>query len=132
MNISGINSANFLQYFQTKKDKTGEVLSPGDKTDKVEISNTARVFNKVDSFLNVSAEGRFDLAGLSKMNGAEREEFLSMLSTLLQKGIVGYEELEVDGKKEKHYIINQIGNERLKGAKPWDDRHHKFSHYDDK
>ena len=39
-----------------------------------------------------------------------------MLSILLKKGIVGYEVLEVDGKPEKHFIVNQIGNQRIYGA----------------
>lgn len=82
--------------------------------DSVEISNTSKVYDKIDKFLNL---GRPDRLDTSDMNNAEREEFLKMLADLLKKGIVGFEVLEVNGKPEKHYIVNQIGNERLKGAR---------------
>jgi len=129
MDITSINSASLLQNLPSGKNEKSDLKSFADEAN---FSNTAKVFSKIDSFMNLSSDGRFNLDGMSKMNKAEQEEFLSMLSTLLQKGIVGYEELEVDGKKEKHYIINQIGNERLYGAKPWDDRRHSFSRYDER
>jgi predicted ArsR family transcriptional regulator len=40
-----------------------------------------------------------------------------MLSSLIKKGVVGYEVLEVNGRPEKHYVVNQIGDERISGAK---------------
>jgi hypothetical protein len=40
-----------------------------------------------------------------------------MLAKLLKAGVVGYEVLEVNGKPEKHYIVNEIGDERIYGAK---------------
>ncbi|MBA4406629.1 hypothetical protein C0389_05085 [bacterium] len=82
--------------------------------DSIEISNTSKVYNRIDKFLNL---GRPDRLDVSDLNNAEREEFLKMLSDLIRKGIVGFEVLEVNGKPEKHYIVNQIGDERLKGAK---------------
>ncbi len=82
--------------------------------DSIEISNTSKVYERIDKFLNL---GRPDRLDISDMNNAEREEFLKMLTDLIRKGIVGFEVLEVNGKPEKHYIVNQIGDERLKGAK---------------
>lgn len=82
--------------------------------DSVEISNTSKVYDRIDKFLNL---GRPDRLEIGDMNSAERDEFLKMLADLLKKGIVGYEVLEVNGKPEKHYIVNQVGDERLKGAK---------------
>ena len=82
--------------------------------DSLEISNTSKIYDKIDKFLNL---GRPDRLDTSDMNNAEREEFLKMLADLLKKGIVGFEVLEVNGKPEKHFIVNQIGDERLKGAK---------------
>ncbi len=93
-------------------------IKPPDKNlsakDSIEISNTSKVYNRIDKFLNL---GRPDRLDVSDLNNAEREEFLKMLSDLIRKGIVGFEVLEVNGKPEKHYIVNQIGDERLKGAK---------------
>jgi hypothetical protein len=82
--------------------------------DKIEISNKAKAFAKLDSFLNLGKKDRLDT---SDLNEEEKKEFLKMLAKLLQEGIVGYEILEINGKPEKHYIVNQIGDERIKGAK---------------
>jgi hypothetical protein len=83
------------------------------KKDSLEISNTSKVFKKIDDFLNLGKPDRLSTEG---MNKEEKDEFLKMLSILLKKGIVGYEVLEVDGKPEKHFIVNQIGNQRIYGA----------------
>lgn len=82
--------------------------------DSIEISNTSKVYDRIDKFLNLGRPDRLDVSDLSN---AEREEFLKMLADLIRKGIVGFELLEVNGKPEKHYIVNQIGDERLKNAK---------------
>ena len=68
---------------------------------------------KIDDFLNLGKPDRLSTEGMTK---EEKDEFLKMLSILLKKGIVGYEVLEVDGKPEKHFIVNQIGNQRIYGA----------------
>lgn len=83
------------------------------KKDSLEISNTSKVFKKIDDFLNLGKPDRLSTDGMTK---EEKDEFLKMLSILLKKGIVGYEVLEVDGKPEKHFIVNQIGNQRIYGA----------------
>lgn len=88
------------------------------KGDSLEISPSMNAFKKLDDFLNLGKSDRLDTSDLSP---EEKKEFLKMLSKLLKLGIVGYEELEVDGKKEKHYIVNQIGDQRLKDAKLWDE-----------
>lgn len=93
----------------TITDKTSQ-----SKSDKIEISATGKAFKKIDDFLNLGKPDRLDT---SDLNPAEKEEFLKILAALLKKGIVGYEILEVNGKPEKHYIVNQIGDERIKGAK---------------
>lgn len=87
-------------------------------TDSVEISDTAKAFDKVNDFLNL---GRPDRLDTGDMTHGEKTEFLKMLSILLEKGIVGYEILEVDGKSEKHFIAAQIGDERLRNAKLYDE-----------
>ena len=82
--------------------------------DKIEISNTSKAFDKLNDFMNLGKPGRMDISDLSS---EEREEFLKMLSDLLKNGIIGYEVREVDGKPEKHFIVNQIGDKRLYGTK---------------
>jgi hypothetical protein len=92
--------------------------APGPK-DSIEISNTSKVYSNVEKFLNLGNPDRLDL---SKMNKGEKEEFIKMVASLAKKGIVGYEELEVNKQKEKHFIETEIGDERIKGAKLYKDR----------
>ena len=68
----------------------------------------------MDNFLNLGKPDRLDLGGL---NEEEKKEFLKMLAELIQIGVVGFEVIEVNGKPEKHYIVNQIGDQRIYGAK---------------
>lgn len=82
--------------------------------DTLEISNTAKVYDKIDKFLNL---GRPDRLNVNDLNRAEIDEFLKMLTNLIKKGIIGFKILEVNGKPEKHDIVNQIGDERIYGAK---------------
>ncbi|MFA7227574.1 MAG: hypothetical protein WC061_00950 [Melioribacteraceae bacterium] len=82
--------------------------------DSSNISNTAKVYDRLDKFLNLGRPDRMDVSDLSE---AEKKEFIKMLADLLKRGIVGYEILEVNGRPEKHFIVNQIGNERIYGAK---------------
>ncbi len=82
--------------------------------DVLEISDTSKTFAGLDRFLNLGKPGRVDMDSLTP---SDKEEFLGMLSELLKRGVVGYEVLEVNGRPEKHYIVNQIGDHRLRGAK---------------
>lgn len=112
MKVEKINSLPIT--FSEPHSKKDKKLAEVEKSDSIEISNTAKVFDNVDKFLNL---GNRDRLNLEKMNESEKQEFLKMTSDLLKRGIVGYEELEVNGKREKHFIENQIGDQRLKGAK---------------
>jgi len=99
---------------KSNKKETGSSVK-----DKIEISNTSKAFNKLNDFLNLGKKRSFDL---SDLNPKEKDEFLKMLSELLKAGVVGYEILEVNGKPEKHYIVNEIGDSRIKGAKLYNER----------
>jgi hypothetical protein len=99
-------SEDFSKIKKVKKEK--------EQKDSIEISNTSKAFAKIDQFLNL---GRPDRLDISDLNAGEKKEFLKMLASLLKEGVVGYEILEVNGKPEKHYIVNEIGDQRIKGAK---------------
>ncbi len=90
-----------------------------EKKDRIEISNTSKVFDKVNNFLNL---GKPDRLNTDDLTPEEKEEYVKMIATLIQKGIIGYEIREVNGKPEKHYIVNQIGNQRLYGTKLYRER----------
>lgn len=125
-NITSGSSSSLIQALKSEKNiKASVTLDFGDSA---EISNTAKAFKKIDSFLNLGEPRSFSLEDLSP---DEKEEFLTMLAKLLEKGIIGYEELEVDGKKEKHFIVTQIGDERLKGAKLYKDKINNYKRYED-
>jgi hypothetical protein len=104
--LSGLLSSDSLNAKKT-------VPGSGPK-DSIEISDTAKVYDRIDKFLNL---GRPDRLDVSDLNDSEKKEFLKMLSDLIKRGVVGYEVLEVNGRPEKHFIVNQIGDERLYGAK---------------
>ncbi len=110
-----INSSKSLSGFLFTGTNNGkETFRTENAKDTVELSNTSKVFARIDKFLNL---GRSDRLEIDDLNEEEQKEFLKVLADLIKRGIVGYEILEVNGKPEKHYIVNQIGNERLYGAK---------------
>lgn len=110
--ISKIGS--FTSFVWDKKPQEKILTGSETKSDSIEISNTAKVYDKVDKFLNLGDSDRLDIG---ELNEAERKEFLKMLSALIKKGIVGYEVLDVNGKPEKHFVDTKIGDKRIYGAK---------------
>lgn len=78
------------------------------------------VFNSVDDFLYLNGKDR--VSSFFNLSGDEKEKFLKIIGKLLQEGVIGYEKLEVDGIPEKHFIVNQIGDKRLYGAKLYDEK----------
>ncbi len=108
---SNVNSTNLFSKSTNKVDKTTTNTT---KSDSIDISASSRAFKKIDDFLNL---GKPDRLNTDDLNPEEEKEFLKMLSSLLKQGVIGYEILEVNGKPEKHFIVNQIGDERIKGAK---------------
>lgn len=110
------NDGKSLLIYDNENYKTGKsgFNKKEERKDKIEISNTSKAFDKLNDFMNLGKPGRMDISDLSP---EEREEFLKMLADILKQGIIGYEIREVDGKPEKHFIVNQIGDERLYGTK---------------
>jgi hypothetical protein len=111
--ITGFNPLNNFVDAKTKVENTTATSSATIK-DTAEISDTSKVFSQVDNFLNLGSQDRVDT---SKMSPADRKEFLKIVANLLHNGVVGYEVLDVKGQPEKHFIENEIGDQRIKGAK---------------
>lgn len=76
-------------------------------------SSFSKVFNRVDNFLDFGTTKNFDFSNFDK---EEMKSFLKVMSTLMKKGIVGYEYYEVNGKIEKHFLTTSLGNRRLYNA----------------
>ena len=82
-----------------------------------ELSAGGDVFKAVDDFFDLSRPGRFD--GVLKLDRAARNQFYKMVGSLLMNGYVGYETLIVNNKVERHDLVLQIGDDRLKQARPY-------------
>ncbi len=84
------------------------------RRDGYKLSNTSAVYRKLDEFLNLGSTKDLNMSDLSPQ---EREIFLKILSKLLKLGFVSYNLYEVNGKPEKHFVVNTIGDTRLYGKK---------------
>jgi len=78
------------------------------------VTSSSKAFRKLDEFLNLGDSSKVNIDDLTPK---ESEIFLKMLSSLLKHGVVGYNVYEVNGRPEKHYLVNTIGNSRLYGKK---------------
>ncbi|MBI2420397.1 MAG: hypothetical protein HYV28_21255 [Ignavibacteriales bacterium] len=121
--IQSINSTIQPFIFTKTEDKKVKINPEEDNSavdsamvDSAEISNTAKAFSKVEKFLDMNNPNRLNI---NDLNDAEKEEFLKMLVGAIKEGVVGYEVLEVNGLPEKHFLVNEIGDKRLNGAKPY-------------
>jgi hypothetical protein len=90
----------------------------------VELSASHDVFSAVDDFYNLGRSGRFD--AFHKLSPEEKEQFVKIVAELAKSGYVGYEELIVNNKVERHEIVSQIGDYRLRNARVYD--RSKFPH----
>lgn len=81
--------------------------------DSIDISDTSKVMDNVENFLNLGKS--FDVT-LNDMNEQERDSFVKTLTTLIQSGVMGYEYYEINGKRYKIFLVNQIGDNRLYNA----------------
>ena len=111
--VTGFNPLNSLIESKTKKEDA-PAKSTASFKDTADISDTSKVFSQVDHFMNLGSQDRFDVGSMSP---ADKKEFLKIVANLLHNGVVGYEVLKVNGQPEKHFIENEIGDERIKGAK---------------
>jgi len=78
------------------------------------VPNTSKAYRKLDEFLNL---GNSREVNTDDLTPEEKAIFLKMLSILLKHGVVGYNVYEVNGRQEKHYLVNTIGDSRLYGKK---------------
>lgn len=84
----------------------------------VDISVSQDVFAAVDSFFNLGKSGRVD--DVRKLSPEDKKQFEKIVGALASAGYAGYEELMVNNKLERHEILNQIGDRRLRHAKVYD------------
>ncbi|HIJ65679.1 MAG TPA: hypothetical protein HPP77_06970 [Candidatus Hydrogenedentes bacterium] len=72
-------------------------------------------YKAVDRMLDLSRGGRNPVAPLS-LTRDDLEVFLDLTAHLMQRGIVGYELLEVDEQPYTSYITTRMADPKLRGA----------------
>lgn len=117
--ISTVSNIGSFSFNPKSEVATSEALSIA-KTDLKDLQKNSfnKVFNIVDSFLDFGSTKNLDFSNFSK---EEMNSFLKVMSSLMKKGIVGYEYYEVNGKIEKHFMTTSLGDRRLYGAE-WKQR----------
>lgn len=98
-----------------KRDSGADATSDADL---VNISTSQDVFSAVDSFFNLGASNRFD--AFHKLSPNDKEQFVQIVADLAKSGYMGYEELVVNKKVERHDLENKIGDDRIRGARVYD------------
>ncbi len=73
-------------------------------------------YTAVEQALDLSKRGRNLIGTLGHLTDDDLHEFLSILARVLQRGIVGFEELDVDGRPYKSFITTRAADPRLRGA----------------
>lgn len=86
--------------------------------DLVNISTSQNVFSAVDSFFNLGASNRFE--AFHKLSPEDKEQFVQIVAELAKSGYMGYEELVVNKKVERHDLENKIADDRIRGARVYD------------
>ena len=84
----------------------------------VEFSVSRDMFTAVDDFFNLGKSGRFD--AFHALSPEDKEQFVKIVAELAKSGYVGYEELIVNKKVERHEVASQIGNRRVRHARVYD------------
>ena len=84
----------------------------------VELSVSRDVFSAVDDFFNLGKSGRFD--AFHALEPKNKEQFVKIVAELAKSGYVGYEELIVNKKVERHEVTTQIADRRSQLAKVYD------------
>jgi hypothetical protein len=91
-------------------------LAPADSVD---ISASSDVFGAVDSFFDLGKSNRFE--DFHKLSPADQEKFIQIVATLSKSGYAGYQELKVGGQIERHDVLDEVVDERVRGARVYDE-----------
>lgn len=84
----------------------------------VDFSVSHDVFSAVDDFFNLGKSGRFN--SFHSLSPEDKEQFVTIVAELAKSGYVGFEELLVNKKVERHEITSQISDQRLRLARVYD------------
>lgn len=96
---------------------SGRLQSPDGVT--VDSTFSRGLMDAVDNVFNLGERdtGKSE----KKLTPKEQEQVLKIVAALLQNGYVGYEWLKVGSRIEKHDVTMEMGDSRLRDAKPYRD-----------
>ena len=80
--------------------------------------NQVRVFDTAQDFFDLSDPGR--LNSWSNLDSEEKKGFVQMVAKLAQRGLVGYEILDVRDKPYKSFLTSQIADQEASNAHIYD------------
>ena len=82
----------------------------------VNLSMSGNVMDAVDNMFNL---GQHSGSGTNKLSREEQDQALKIAGELLKNGYIGYEWLRVGNKIERHDVVMEIGDDRLRNARPY-------------
>ena len=82
---------------------------------------SAKVLDAVDNLFDLSVEGRSLLSTADDFSGAELTEYLALTARLLEAGVVGFEDLKVDGRRYRSFVPFEISDPDGRRAKIYPD-----------
>lgn len=97
---------------------TDQEANSATEADLVDISSSQDVFSAVDSFFNTGKSNRFEQ--FHRLSAEDKEQFVQIVADLAKAGYMGYQELVVNRKVERHDLENKIGDQRIRGARVYD------------
>jgi hypothetical protein len=83
-----------------------------------DTANPIKAARAADDLFNLGSSLRPN--AWNRLSGFERDTFVSMAAELAQRGVIGFEILEVDGRPYKSFAVNQIGDSRTSHAPLYD------------
>ena len=81
--------------------------------------NAVPIFRAVEDVFDLGAETRNIDLSVSNLNEPEIAEYLSLTAKLLQAGVVGFEDLDVNGKPTRSFVPFEIAGGYTEDARPY-------------
>ena len=98
---------------------TQQAAQTAETREAARILPTGSIFDAVGVVLDLSSETRDALGAVSGLEGEERNQFLEIIASVLNRGVVGTETLEVNGQPYESFATTRLGDPRLMHAKPY-------------
>ena len=82
-------------------------------------STSANLLSAVDNVYNLNGPRQLD--SYRKLSADDKKQFVQIVSALATTGYMGYEDLVVKNRVERHNATTEIGDQRLHGARVYRD-----------